>query len=110
MNHRDQSMSEVVIVLRSEYLQRLDEIVEQLSETGVGISSMDQELGSIEATCESNRSRICTNDLTRWNRSVVGIHGCRRVGSTASQVGFDVHVGGRSNWMIEDGASGFSNK
>ena len=55
MNHRDQSIAEVTIVLRVEYLSRMDEVTEQLAETGVGITSVDSELGSIVASCESNR-------------------------------------------------------
>ena len=61
MNHRDQSMSEVMIVLRSEYVSRFEEILEQLTESGAMICSVDQELGSIVASCESNRIVLIEN-------------------------------------------------
>ena len=57
MNHRDQSVSDVTIVIRSTFASRMDEIVEQLNEAGVGITSINEDVAAIEGSCESNR--IC---------------------------------------------------
>ena len=58
MNHRDQSISEVTIILRSEFIDRMDEVTEQLAETGAAISSVDSNMGTIVASCESNRLSV----------------------------------------------------
>jgi hypothetical protein len=55
MEHRDQQVSDVTIVIRSEFASRLDEIVEQLNEAGVGITAVNEDVGAIEGSCESNR-------------------------------------------------------
>ena len=57
MNHRDQSVSDITIVIRSAFASRLDEIVEQLNEAGVGITNINEDMAAIEGSCESNR--IC---------------------------------------------------
>ena len=57
MNHRDQSVSDITIVIRSAFASRLDEIVEQLNEAGVGITNINEDVAAIEGSCESNR--IC---------------------------------------------------
>ena len=55
MEHRDQQVSDVTIVIKAAFANRLDEIVEQLNEAGVGITSVNEDVGAIEGSCESNR-------------------------------------------------------
>ena len=55
MNHRDQSVSEITIVIRSAFAVRMSEVVEQLNEAGVGITSVNEDVGAVEGSCESNR-------------------------------------------------------
>ena len=55
MEHRDASISDVTIILKPAFVDRIDEVVEQLNEIGVGITSVNQDVGAIEGSCESNR-------------------------------------------------------
>jgi hypothetical protein len=55
MEHRDQSVSEVTIVIKPAFCERMGEVVEQLNEAGVGITSVNEDVGAIEGSCESNR-------------------------------------------------------
>jgi dissimilatory sulfite reductase (desulfoviridin) alpha/beta subunit len=55
MEHRDQSVSDVTIVIKAAFADRLDEVVEQLNEAGVGITNVNEDVGAIEGSCESNR-------------------------------------------------------
>ena len=55
MNHRDQSVSDVTIVIRPAFADRLQEVVEQLNEIGVGIINVNEDVVAIEGSCESNR-------------------------------------------------------
>jgi hypothetical protein len=55
MNHRDQSISDITIVVRSSFANRLQEIVEELNEAGVGITNVNEDVAAIEGSCESNR-------------------------------------------------------
>ncbi len=55
MDHRDQSVSDVTIVIRTAFAGRLDEVVEQLNEAGVGITNINEDVAAIEGSCESNR-------------------------------------------------------
>ena len=55
MNHRDQSVSEVTIVIKPAFADRLTDVVEQLNEAGVGISNINEDVCAIEGSCESNR-------------------------------------------------------
>ena len=57
MEHRDQSVSEVTIVVKPAFVERMGEVLEQLNEAGVGISNVNEDVGAIEGCCESNR--IC---------------------------------------------------
>jgi hypothetical protein len=55
MNHRDQYISDVTIIIKRDWTARLDDIVEQLNEVGVGIVTVNEDVGAIEGSCESNR-------------------------------------------------------
>jgi hypothetical protein len=55
MEHRDQQVSDVTIVIKPQFAHRLDEVVEQLNEAGVGITNVNEDVGAIEGSCESNR-------------------------------------------------------
>ena len=55
MEHRDQSVSDVTIVIKAAFADRLEEVVEQLNEAGVGITNVNEDVGAIEGSCESNR-------------------------------------------------------
>ena len=55
MEHRDQSISDVTIVIKAAFAERMEEIVEQLNEAGVGITNVNEDVGAIEGSCESNR-------------------------------------------------------
>ena len=68
MNHRDQSVSDVTIVIRPSFASRLDEVVEQLNEVGVGITSINEDVAAIEGSCESNR--ICVIEKMEFVEAV----------------------------------------
>lgn len=55
MDHRDQYVSDVTIIIKSDWTSRMDEVIEQLNEAGVGIVNINQDVGAIEGSCESNR-------------------------------------------------------
>jgi hypothetical protein len=55
MEHRDQQVSDVTIVIKPQFANRLDEVVEQLNEAGVGITNVNEDVGAIEGSCEANR-------------------------------------------------------
>ena len=55
MEHRDQSVSEVTIVIKPAFAERMTDVVEQLNEAGVGIVNINEDVGAIEGSCESNR-------------------------------------------------------
>jgi hypothetical protein len=55
MDHRDQYISDVTVIIKRDWVGRLDDVVEQLNEAGVGIVTVNQDVGAIEGSCESNR-------------------------------------------------------
>ena len=55
MEHRDQSISEVTIIIKPAFAERMGEVVEQLNEAGVGITNVNEDVGAVEGSCESNR-------------------------------------------------------
>ena len=55
MNHRDQSVSEVTIIVKPEFADRMSDLVEALNEAGVGITNINEDVGAVEGSCESNR-------------------------------------------------------
>jgi hypothetical protein len=55
MKHRDASMSDITIVLRPEFGDRIDEVVKRLNDAGVGIANVNSDVGAIEGSIESNR-------------------------------------------------------
>jgi fructose-1,6-bisphosphatase/sedoheptulose 1,7-bisphosphatase-like protein len=55
MNHRDQSISDITIVIKPAFADRLQEVVEELNEAGVGITCVNDDVAAIEGSCESNR-------------------------------------------------------
>ena len=55
MEHRDQQISDLTIIIKPAFADRMDEIVEQLNEAGVGITNVNEDVGAIEGSCESNR-------------------------------------------------------
>ena len=55
MEHRDQSVSEVTIVIKPEFSGRMEDVIEQLNQAGVGITNVNEDVGAVEGSCESNR-------------------------------------------------------
>ena len=55
MDHRDQSISDVTIVIKPEFVERMEDVIEQLNEAGVGITNVNEDVGAVEGSCESNR-------------------------------------------------------
>ena len=55
MNHRDQYISDVTVIIKRDWVSRLEDIVEQLNEAGVGITTVNDDVGAIEGSCEANR-------------------------------------------------------
>ena len=55
MQHRDQQVSDITIVVKPDFTQRLEEVIEQLNEAGVGITSVNEDVGAVEGSCETNR-------------------------------------------------------
>ena len=58
MDHRDQQISDVTIVIKRDFAHRLDEIVQELNAAGVGISNVNEDCAAIEGSCESNRVHV----------------------------------------------------
>jgi hypothetical protein len=55
MDHRDQQISDVTIVIKRDFAHRLDEVIEELNSIGVGITTVNEDCAAIEGSCESNR-------------------------------------------------------
>jgi hypothetical protein len=58
MQHRDQQVSDITIVVKPSFTQRLEECIEQLNEAGVGITSVNEDVGAVEGSCETNRVSV----------------------------------------------------
>ena len=58
MEHRDQSISEVTIVIKPEFSDRMSDVIEELNEAGVGITNINEDVGAVEGSCESNRVHV----------------------------------------------------
>ena len=68
MQHRDQTISEITIVIKAVFAERLGEILEQLNEAGVGITNVNEDVGAIEGNCESNR--VCAIERMEFVEAV----------------------------------------
>ena len=58
MEHRDQAVSDVTIVIKPEFCGRFDDVISQLNELGVGIININEDVGAVEGSCESNRVHL----------------------------------------------------
>lgn len=61
MNHHDTEISDLVVVLKGEYAQRQQEAEQMLRQTGMEISSSDEENGVVEGSIESKNLRDLKN-------------------------------------------------
>jgi hypothetical protein len=68
MEHRDQSISEVTIVIRPAFAARMSDVMEQLNEAGVGIINVNEDVGAVEGSCESNR--VCVIERMEFVEAV----------------------------------------
>jgi hypothetical protein len=55
MEHRDEEVSDIVIVIKAEFAERLEHVVNQLKEAGVEIDGINDDVGTVEGNIESNR-------------------------------------------------------
>ena len=54
-NHRDAVLSDVTIIIRVEYHDRFDHVIEQLTVIGVGICNVNQDVGAVEGTVDQTK-------------------------------------------------------
>jgi len=48
-------MSDITIVLRAEFAERMQEVLKQLNEAGVGITNVNEDVGAVEGSVETVR-------------------------------------------------------
>jgi ACT domain-containing protein len=58
MEHRDAEMSDITIVLKAEFAERMQEVIKQLNEAGVGITNVNEDVGAVEGSVETNRVHL----------------------------------------------------
>ena len=58
MDHRDAYISDIVVILKPEFADQMDQIVEKLNSAGVGISNVNQDVGAVEGSCESDKVHV----------------------------------------------------
>ena len=58
MDHRDAFISDIVIVLKPDYIARIDTVIEQLNRVGVGITSVNRDVGAVEGSVESDKVHV----------------------------------------------------
>lgn len=54
MDHRDAFISDITVVLKPHFSDRLKELIEKLNAAGMGITSVNEDCGAIEGSVESN--------------------------------------------------------
>lgn len=58
MDHRDAFISDITIVLKPAFADQINLVVEQLNIVGVGITSVNEDVGAIEGSIESNKVHV----------------------------------------------------
>lgn len=58
MDHRDAYISDIVVILKPDFINRIEQVVEQLNSAGVGISNVNQDVGAVEGSCESDKVHV----------------------------------------------------
>lgn len=55
MEHRDALVSDITVVLKPHCVDKIKEAVQALNDAGMGISSVNEDVGAVEGSCDSNR-------------------------------------------------------
>lgn len=58
MDHRDAYISDIVVILKPEFISRIEIVIEQLNSAGVGISNVNQDVGAVEGSVESDKVHV----------------------------------------------------
>jgi len=58
MDHRDAEMSDITIVLKPEFAERMPEVIKQLNEAGVVISNVNEDVAAVEGSVETNQVHL----------------------------------------------------
>lgn len=58
MDHRDAYISDIVVILKPDFIARIEIVIEELNSVGVGITSVNQDVGAVEGSVESDKVHV----------------------------------------------------